>query len=102
MRPAGLAAYQLRTPERTAVYSFEREAAAFDPDAEQTFRAHADAWAFWERQPPGYRRQATHWVVNAKRPETRAKRLATLIEDSAAGRRIGMLARPTPRDSGQG
>ena len=98
MRPAGLAAYRLRTPERTAVYSFEREAAAFDSDAEEAFRSHAEAWAFWERQPPGYRRQATHWVVSAKRPETRAKRLATLIEDSAAGRRIGMLARPAPNE----
>ena len=29
-----------------------------------------------------------HWITSAKRPETRAKRLATLIEDSAAGRKI--------------
>ena len=29
-----------------------------------------------------------HWITSAKKPETRAKRLATLIEDSAAGRKI--------------
>ena len=33
-------------------------------------------------------------LVSAKREETRAKRLATLIADSAAGRRIGHLERP--------
>jgi hypothetical protein len=29
-----------------------------------------------------------HWVTSAKRPETRTRRLAQLIEDCAAGRRI--------------
>ena len=32
-------------------------------------------------------------MISAKRPETRAKRLATLIADSAAGLRIGPLRR---------
>lgn len=30
-----------------------------------------------------YRRNATHWVTSAKRPETRARRLAQLIDSSA-------------------
>jgi hypothetical protein len=38
--------------------------------------------------PPSYRRPALWWVISAKRPETRERRLATLIEDSAAGRRL--------------
>jgi uncharacterized protein YdeI (YjbR/CyaY-like superfamily) len=58
------------------------------------FRANEKAWAFFQAQPPGYRRTAIHWVASAKRPETRAKRLATLIEDSANERRISLLARP--------
>ena len=42
---------------------------------------------------------ATFWVVSAKRPETRARRLATLIEDSAAGRTIKPLTPPgKPKD----
>ena len=101
MRPAGLAAFEARRPERTAVYSFEREAAAFDSPSLAAFRARPEAWAFFEAQPAGYRRSATHWVTSAKRPETRARRLAALIEDSAAGRRLGLLARPaTPRAPG--
>jgi len=46
---------------------------------------------FFESQPPGYRRICLHWVVSAKRAETRERRLNTVIADSAAGRRIGAL-----------
>ncbi len=95
MRPAGLAAFEARTPEKTGTYSYEREAAALEPDELATFQADATAWTGWQAMPPSYRRTATFWVVSAKRPETRARRLATLIEDSAAGRRIKPLAGPT-------
>ena len=52
-----------------------------------------DAAQFFDAQAPWYRRTATHWVISAKREETRERRLSTLIADSAAGRRIGPLAR---------
>jgi len=35
----------------------------------------------------------TYWVVSAKRPETRARRLATLVECSREGRRIPQYTR---------
>lgn len=95
MRPAGIAAFDRRRADRSGVYSFERdEEAKLDPAQEARFRANARAWEFFESQPPGYRRTAIHLVVSAKRPETRAKRLDSLIEDSAAGRRIKQLRRP--------
>jgi len=95
MRPAGLAAFEARTDARSAVYSYEqRHAAAFAPDDEARFRANAAAWAWWEKRPPSYRTAATYWVVSAKKAETRARRLDTLIEDSAAGRTVRPL---TPR-----
>ena len=95
MRPAGLAAFEARTDARSAVYSYEqRHAAAFAPDDEARFRANAAAWAWWEKRPPSYRTPATYWVVSAKKAETRARRLDTLIEDSAAGRTVRPL---TPR-----
>ena len=52
------------------------------------FRKNKAAWADWEKRPPGYRKVVLHWVTSAKKPETRAKRLATLIESSAAGEKI--------------
>ena len=94
MRPAGLRAYAARTPERTGVYSFERlRAAKFSRDQRARLRANRDAAAFFDAQPPGYRALATHWVVCAKRPETRERRLEELIADSAAGRRLRRLLR---------
>lgn len=93
MQPAGLAAYEARDADRDDRYSFERENPALSEELEREFRAHPEAWSFFESQPPGYRRVATHWVISAKREETRARRLRTLIEDSAAGLRIKELRR---------
>jgi uncharacterized protein YdeI (YjbR/CyaY-like superfamily) len=93
MEPAGMAAYDARDPEKSGLYSFERDRARLSCEQEKAFKARREAWAFWKEQPPGYRKQATWWVVSAKRDETRARRLATLIEDSANGLRIRQLRR---------
>lgn len=85
MRPAGLAAFEARTSERTAIYSYERAEAAFTADETARFRANDAAWADWQRRPPSYRRTVTFWVTSAKRPETRARRFEALVADSAAG-----------------
>ena len=94
MRPAGVAAFEARTEVGTYSYE-ERDAAAFDQERERRLRENAAAWAYFRAQPPWYRRTATHWVMSAKREETRDRRLARLIEDSAQGRPIGPLARPS-------
>ena len=98
MRPAGLAAFQRRSDERSGIYAYEqREQAKLDPAAEKEFRADRKAWAFFSEQAPSYRRTATYWVISAKKEETRRKRLRTLIEDSAAGRTLAHLTRPRKR-----
>jgi uncharacterized protein YdeI (YjbR/CyaY-like superfamily) len=92
MRPAGRRAFEARTPERTAVYSYEREVQPMTDDELGRFRANGDAWADWGRRTPSYRRAATAWVTGAKQATTRERRLATLIEDSSAGRLIKPLS----------
>jgi uncharacterized protein YdeI (YjbR/CyaY-like superfamily) len=96
MKPAGLAAFERRDPD--SVYSYESFAANFDPEGEKRFKADRKAWEFFQSQPPGYQRIARYWVMNAKKAETRERRLTKLIEDSAAGRR---LAAVTPRSKRQ-
>jgi uncharacterized protein YdeI (YjbR/CyaY-like superfamily) len=96
VQPTGLRAFESRDRERTNQYSFEQEDAAFDADQERAFRANKKAWRFFSQQPPSYRKPAIWWVVSAKRADTKARRLATLIDDSAHGRRIKQLQRPTP------
>jgi uncharacterized protein YdeI (YjbR/CyaY-like superfamily) len=95
MRPAGLAAFEARRPDRTGVYSYEnRHEAAFSPEQEAAFRANAEAWTWFQEAAPSYRTQATWWVVSAKRPETQERRLAQLIERAAARRRVSAFAAP--------
>lgn len=92
MHPAGLDAWSRRTPERSGIYSFERDEAAFDAPQQARFRRHRAAWRFFSAQPPGYRRLATFWVMSAKRAETRERRLDGLIEHSARGERLPQLS----------
>ena len=95
MHPAGLAAFERRSEERTAVYSFDRkEEAKLDAEQQRRLEADAKAWEFFQAQAPWYRRAAIHWVTSAKRADTRERRLAQLIEDSSRGRTIGPLTRP--------
>jgi uncharacterized protein YdeI (YjbR/CyaY-like superfamily) len=92
MTPAGEAAFAARREDRSAVYSYERRhEAAFDAEQDAQFRANETAWAWFSDQSASYRQLATFWVVSAKRPETRARRLATLLECSAEGRRVPAL-----------
>jgi uncharacterized protein YdeI (YjbR/CyaY-like superfamily) len=94
MRPAGRAAFERRTDGKTGVYSFEREAAELPPEYEERLRANRAAAEYLEAKPPWYQRTAAHWVVSAKKEETRERRLAQLIEDSANGMDIKPLRRP--------
>ncbi|MGD8280510.1 MAG: YdeI/OmpD-associated family protein [Gemmatimonadota bacterium] len=93
MEAPGMAVYEARDPENSGRASYERDRAELTEEQAARFKAHPQAWAFWCDQPPGYRKQATWWVVSAKREDTRERRLATLIEDSASGTRIKQLRR---------
>jgi uncharacterized protein YdeI (YjbR/CyaY-like superfamily) len=98
MHPAGLRAFELREANKSGRYSFEqRREPRLSAGEIAQFRANAAAWKFFQTQPSGYRRLTTHWIISAKRPETRDRRLRTLIEDSAAGMRIRQLRPPEKR-----
>jgi uncharacterized protein YdeI (YjbR/CyaY-like superfamily) len=88
MRPAGLAAFEARTDANTAIYAYEQPTSSLSDEELTRFRADEAAWTDWERRSPSYRRQATYWIVSAKQPATRERRLATLIADSHAGRTL--------------
>lgn len=88
MKPSGIAAFSAKDEARSGVYSFERETADLEPQMKREFRRNTRAWKFFGAQPAYYRRLASHWVISAKRDETRQKRLAELISVSAAGRRL--------------
>ena len=88
MQPAGLAAFEARDEKRSAIYAYENRPKALAPVYEKELRRDKAAWAFFEAQPPGYRKLMAFWVMSARKEETRQKRLARLIEFSAAGKRL--------------
>jgi uncharacterized protein YdeI (YjbR/CyaY-like superfamily) len=99
MRPPGLAAYQNRVEKKTGGYSYEERPTRLDGAYEKAFRKNKKAWAFFEGQPPGYRRMAIWYVVSAVKEETRKRRLAALIAQCVEGRRLGPSS-PEPRQAG--
>ncbi|MFO0811334.1 MAG: YdeI/OmpD-associated family protein [Gemmataceae bacterium] len=93
--PAGIKAFEGRSAAKTGIYAYEqRGLAKLDATATKQFRASKAAWAYFQARPAGYRKLTTWWVVSAKKPETRQKRLAMLIECCAAGKPIPGLIRP--------
>jgi len=91
MQPPGLRVYAGRDERKTRQYSYEREQRKLDPALDAALRADRKASAFFDAQPPGYRKTTIFWVMSAKKEETRARRLAHLIDRSASGARIDLL-----------
>jgi len=88
MAPAGLRAFERRRDDKSAIYAYENAVRTLAPEDEKRFRANKKAWAYFTAQAPSYQRVAIYWVTGAKREETRERRLAALIGDSANGKRL--------------
>lgn len=86
MRPAGLRAFEGRDRRKDASYSYERPVQELPQEMRQRLEADAAAHAYWQSRTPSFRRQATYWILSAKRPETQERRFGRLLEDAAAGR----------------
>jgi uncharacterized protein YdeI (YjbR/CyaY-like superfamily) len=92
VRAAGAKAFAARDEQKTHAYSVEsRERVTFDPALEAKFKANKAAWAFYQAQPPGYRRLTTSMVMSAKQEATRLRRIEILIAHSALGRRLDFM-----------
>jgi uncharacterized protein YdeI (YjbR/CyaY-like superfamily) len=95
MARSGIDAFERRDPEKSKRYSYEASQRVLSPAQQKELKANRKAWAFFQAQPPGYRRLVSWWVISAKKEETQAKRLATLIELCERGERLPELARPS-------
>jgi uncharacterized protein YdeI (YjbR/CyaY-like superfamily) len=89
MTAAGVKAFSHRKEARSGVYAFEQAGTAELSAAElRGFKREKAAWTFFEATPPGYKKVILHWITTTKREETRAARLAKLVEACAAGKRL--------------
>lgn len=93
MQAAGLAAYEKRDLTKEKLFSYERETAQLKEEYIDQIKSNPKAWDFFKDLAPGYKKQTVHWVMQAKREETRQRRLKILIESSAEGKKIPQLRR---------
>ena len=73
---------------QTAPYSFQHAPKTLPAGYLKQFRAYKAAWAWFQSQAPWYQRICAHYVLSAKRPETRHKRFAEVLERAKLGKRI--------------
>jgi uncharacterized protein YdeI (YjbR/CyaY-like superfamily) len=97
MQPAGIAAFEVRDEQRARRLSDRRRNAALDAAAFRAMNADKKAFAFFQTLPAGIKRLYAFWIQDAKREETRTRRLATVIQRCRAGKRIDP-SRPFSRD----
>ncbi len=91
MTPAGRAAFEARPHKsgpKSRGYRAQKRDGTLDAVTIRAFKKNRRAWAFFEAQPPGYRRTMAWWVMQAKKPETRERRLGALVAASGQGRRL--------------
>lgn len=88
MMPPGIAAFELRTENKSGIYAYENEVRQFPIELEKIFRLNEPAWSFFDAQPAGYKRIMLHWVLSGKKEETRISRLNKLITASEAKTRL--------------
>ncbi len=88
MQPAGLAAFEKRKPERSAIYAYETAEQELPDDYARLLADNDRAARFWDAATPSYRRHAKAWVLSAKQAATRDRRMAQLVADCAAGQLI--------------
>jgi len=67
------------------------DALAVPDDLRAALAARPFAERFFDGAAPSYRRNVLRWITAAKKPETRAKRITTTVDLSAAGEKVPQM-----------
>ncbi|MBA2564599.1 MAG: YdeI/OmpD-associated family protein [Gemmatimonadetes bacterium] len=86
IRAPGLKAFQERRENRSGIYAYEQRRDQLEEPYAGVLMKNEAAWAFFQSQPPWYRKTVGWWVVSAKKEATRPTRLEKLIEHSRGKR----------------
>jgi uncharacterized protein YdeI (YjbR/CyaY-like superfamily) len=87
MAPAGLEAVERAKADGSWTALDAVEALEEPDDLRAGLDGEPAARAHWEGFPPGARRAILEWIVTARRPETRARRIAETVREAGHGRR---------------
>jgi uncharacterized protein YdeI (YjbR/CyaY-like superfamily) len=88
MKEAGQKAFELRSEERSRIYSHEKAPALLDPEFEKQFKANKPAWEYFNQQAPSYKKVMIHWIMSAKQEKTQISRLEKTIKVSEEQKRM--------------
>ncbi len=88
MTKSGLDAYKKRKELKSGIYSFENIMPKLNDTLENLFKENLNAWEFFERQSPSYRRTLINWIMSAKQDKTKFARLNQIISASSDQKRI--------------
>jgi uncharacterized protein YdeI (YjbR/CyaY-like superfamily) len=91
MQPAGIKAFKEHKKGNKIEYSYEERIEKLSAEYEKKFKVNKNAWEFFQKQAPYYKRTASFWIMSAKKEETRENRLSILIKDSGNLKRIDLL-----------
>jgi uncharacterized protein YdeI (YjbR/CyaY-like superfamily) len=88
MKKPGLDVYNNRKDTKSGIYSFENEIIKLDDSFERLFKANKNAWDFFVKQAPSYKKIRSHWIMSAKQETTKISRLNKLIMASEKHNRL--------------
>lgn len=86
--PAGLAVVEAAKADGSWESIDDVEDMVMPADLATALETDPDALTFWEALPAGQRKISLYWIGSAKRPETRAKRIAETIAAAREQRRM--------------
>jgi len=88
MKPEGLKAFSYKTDGKSEIYSHEKKPSELDLQYETQFKKHQNAWQFFNKQAPSYKKVMIHWIMSAKQEKTRQARLEKTIRESELQKRV--------------
>lgn len=78
---AGIAAFADRNVKASKQRVENKKIEELAGEYEKLLRKNKKAWSYFQSQPPSVRKNVIQWIMRAKKPETRLRRINVLIED---------------------
>ena len=83
MTPAGLEAFQGHESRRVP------KVISMPADLEKALKKNRKAWENFQKFAPSHRKHYFWWIMSAKRPETRGRRISEVVKRAAANKKLG-------------
>ncbi|GAB4519675.1 MAG: YdeI/OmpD-associated family protein [Allomuricauda sp.] len=94
MQPAGYEMIKIAKQNGTWNALNEVENLIIPNDLQELFSKHKKAYENWENFPPSSKRGILEWILNAKKPETRQKRIVETVLLAEKNIRVNQYGQP--------